>query len=198
MSPHFKVVLTGGPGAGKTTAAREVAHRLSRQGHRIHYVPEAATQVYQRLGKLWSQLTLEQRRDAQTAMYRLQLEQEEHAITGLPPGTTLLLDRGTIDGAGYWPDGPEAFWLAQHTTHATELARYHAVFWLETAAALGLYDHHASNPVRFEDPHQAIAAGELQAQLWSNHPNLYTIPAYADFDQKLAQVEATIVPLLNV
>jgi predicted ATPase len=191
-----KIVLTGGPGAGKTIAAREVARRLVEAGHRVQYIPEAATQVYERLGRKWNELTLDQRRAAQTAMYRLQLEQEAEAARSVAPGTTLLLDRGTIDGAGYWPDGPQAFWPAMHTTHPQELARYHAVLWLETAATLGLYDHDASNPVRFENPHQAIQAGELQANLWSNHPNLYTIPAQPNFNEKLAQVEATVLPLL--
>jgi predicted ATPase len=182
-----KVVLTGGPGAGKSVAAERVSRSLVAEA--VH-VPEAATQVYRRLGKKWDQLDMAQRRDAQTAMYRLQLEQEAFAEQdarekGL---RVLLLDRGTLDGAGYWPDGIDAFWGAMGTTHERELARYHGVVWLESAAALDLYDHDASNEVRFESPAEAIKSGERMMSLWGAHPKLLRVHARREFEDKLREV----------
>jgi len=186
-----KIVLTGGPGAGKTIAGKYLEKQLA--PHAV-YVPEAATQVYTRLGKKWDQLSIDQRRAAQTEMYRLQLQQESEAVAaasaaGVP---LLILDRGTLDGAGYWPDGAEAFWAAMGTTAGAELGRYFAVLCLETAAALDLYDHDISNPVRFESPLEAIASGERMYDLWRAHPNLVRVGAYDDFDEKLAAVQSAV------
>lgn len=199
-NPNVKmIVLTGGPGAGKTSAASEVARRLSADGTRTRHVPEAATQVYTRLGRKWNQLTIAERRRAQAAMYELQLEQESAALKGARFDATrvLILDRGTIDGAGYWPDGDAAFWEAVGTTQAAELSRYHAVVWLETAAKLGLYDHDASNEVRFEDAEGAIAAGEVQARLWGGHPRVVRVGAQAAWEAKLNAVTRAVRELLG-
>jgi predicted ATPase len=151
-----KVVLTGAPGSGKTVLTALLA---AERPDRFAPVPEAATQVYARLRTRWDRLDRAGRYDAQRRMYHLQLEQEAR-LAADTPGKVLLLDRGTVDGAAYWPDGPEPFWRDVGTTHARELARYDAVILLETAAALGLYDGDASNAVRFEDASAALAAGE--------------------------------------
>src|SRR4029079_7117467 len=102
-------------------------------------VPEAATQVYDVLSTRGDRLDIEGRRDVQRRIYRLQLEQEQR-IARLHADKVLLLDRGTIEGNAHWPDGPQKYWLDLQTTHARELARYDAVVWMESAAALGLYD----------------------------------------------------------
>lgn len=186
------VVLTGGPSAGKSEAAVEVARRFG--GAALH-VPEAATQVYERSGVLWTDLTVDQRREKQTEMYRLQLEQEaalrQRAARGRVP--LLILDRGTLDGAGYWPDGVEGFFPAHETTHAAELARYDAVLLLETVAVLpGKYEQKANNRKRFESPEQAVSAGEIQRRLWGTHPRFTVVRATETFAEKLDAVEREV------
>lgn len=94
-SDAARVVLTGGPGAGKTVISRRLA---AEHPDRFVLVPEAATQVYDSLGTRWDRLGLEGRRDVQRRIYRLQIEQED-LLAAQHPGKTLLLDRGTIDGA---------------------------------------------------------------------------------------------------
>lgn len=185
----MRIVLTGGPGAGKTVIAREIARRL---GDRIVLVPEAATQVYDMLRTRWDRLDLPGRRDVQRRIYRLQLEQEQR-LASQHPDRILLLDRGTIDGAAYWPEGPEDYWRDLGTTGEIELARYDRVIWLETSAALGLYDHDASNFCRFEDPEGAIMSGDLLKTLWSAHPDLRLVGAFHAIEDKIAAVEAQIV-----
>jgi hypothetical protein len=183
-----RIVLTGGPGAGKTVIANAI---VSERPDRFLLVPEAATQVYQMLGTRWNLLTLDGRREAQTRMYRLQLEQERRADEQAG-GRVILLDRGTIDGAAYWPDGTDPFWNAMGTTREAELRRYDAVIWLETAAALGLYDGSASNAVRFEDPSAALASGALLKTLWGGHPCLHHVGAFSSLEDKIAAVREVI------
>jgi predicted ATPase len=183
-----KVVLTGGPGAGKTVIAREIARRIP---DRFVLVPEAATQVYDLLRTRWDRLDLPGRRDVQRRIYRLQVEQENR-IAREHPAKTLLLDRGTIDGAAYWPEGPDDYWRDLGTTPTKELARYQQVIWLETSAALGIYDHDASNFCRFEDPQGAIRSGDLLKTLWRGHPSLEFVGAFHNLDDKIAAVESLL------
>jgi len=180
-----RIVLTGGPGAGKTVVSAEI---IRRHADRFVLVPEAATQVYFALQTRWDRLDLEGRRDVQRRIYRHQREQEDRAAAA-HPDKILLLDRGTIDGAAYWPEGPEAYWHDLGTTHMTELARYDAVVWMQTSAALGIYDGDASNTCRFEDPAAAIESGHLLTRLWGGHPNLTTVPAFPHLNDKIAEVE---------
>jgi len=72
--PARRIVLTGGPGAGKTVVSQQIAQR---HPDRIVRVPEAATQVYQVLGTRWDRLDIPGRRDVQRRIYRLQVEQQQ-------------------------------------------------------------------------------------------------------------------------
>lgn len=183
-----RVVLTGGPGAGKTIISSAL---VSESPSRYARVPEAATQVYEALKTRWDRLDLAGRRFVQRRIYQLQrLQEDEIAVAA--PGKILLLDRGTVDGAAYWPEGPENYWRELGTTESAELARYDAVLWLESCAAIGLYDGEASNPIRHEDPAEAIATGNRLRELWSGHPNLHIIRACTHLEDKLAAVKAIL------
>jgi predicted ATPase len=183
-----RIVLTGGPGAGKTVVSAEIIRRYP---DRFTLVPEAATQVYSALQTRWDRLDLEGRRDVQRRIYRHQREQEERAAAAHPE-RTLLLDRGTVDGAAYWPQGPDAYWMDLGTTLERELARYDAVIWMQTSAALGIYAGDASNTCRFEDPAAAIESGLLLTRLWGGHPNLQNVAAYPHLSDKIDAVEVLL------
>lgn len=189
--PPRRLVLTGGPGAGKSVIARAVA---AAHADTFVLVPESATHIYTTMNLRWGQLDLAGRRDVQRRMYEHQVAQEAR-LQADHPGKVLLLDRGTIDGAAYWPDGHDAFWPAIGTTRADELARYNAVVWMQTGAALGLYDGDASNAVRFENPAEAVESGNLLMQLWGDHPYLCQIAAFPRFEDKLATVEQMLLEL---
>ena len=153
-----RIVLTGGPGAGKTVISDRIAGAYP---ERFVKVPEAATQVYDALQTRWDRLDVEGRRDVQRRIYHLQRRQEEEMAV-LHPDKVLLLDRGTIDGSAYWPEGPEDYWRDLGTTSGAELARYDAVLWLQTAPAIpGMNDGAGSNPWRFEQAAAAVASGTL-------------------------------------
>ena len=183
-----RIVLTGGPGAGKTVVARAIA---ARHADRFVLIPEAATQVYALLNTRWDQLDLDGRRDVQRRIYHVQVEQEQR-LAAAHPDKILLLDRGTVDGAAYWPDGTDDYWRDLGSNLRDELARYDQVVWLETSAALGMYDGTDSNFCRFEDAVGAIRSGELLKQLWSGHPRLQVVGAAPRLDDKIAAVEAVI------
>jgi predicted ATPase len=184
-----RIVLTGGPGAGKTVISDRIAAMMP---DRFVKVREAATQVYDHLQTRWDRLDIEGRRDVQRKIYHLQRRQEEE-IAQRHPDKVLLLDRGTIDGSAYWPEGPEDYWRDLRTTSAAELARYDAVVWLQTAAAIpGLYDGDGSNPCRFERADAAIASGNLLRALWGGHPRIRFVDSHPRLEEKVAAVVAVI------
>jgi predicted ATPase len=188
-----RIVLTGGPGAGKTTAAAALA--LAEPG-RFAVVPEAATQVYQRLRTRWDRLDAPGRRDVQRRIYALQIEQEDRLALA-HRGKVLLLDRGTLDGAAYWPDGADDYWRSVGTTPEAELARYDAVVWLQTCAAIGAYDGDSSNACRHEDRTLAVRRGDAVLKLWLNHPVLARVDAFPHFDDKLAAAADAVRGLIT-
>jgi predicted ATPase len=183
-----KIVITGGPGSGKTVITAAIA---AEQPDRFALVPEAATQVYTQLQTRWDQLDLAGRHDAQRRMYRLQLEQESQ-LAAEHPEKILLLDRGTVDGSAYWPHGPAEFWRDVGTTHEAELLRYDAVILLETCATLGLYDGDATNFCRFEDAAAALRSSEQLKQLWSAHPRLVYVDSFPALDDKIDAVRQAL------
>ncbi|MSU61150.1 MAG: hypothetical protein EXS31_01940 [Pedosphaera sp.] len=174
-----RIVLTGGPGGGKTTAA-DLFHRQI--GERVVIVPEAATLLFS--GGFPRANTPLAVHAVQRAIYHVQRNLED-AQTALFPGRILLCDRGTVDGAAYWLDETPHFFDAVGTTLQTELARYDAVIFFETAAVGGM-GIVAGNPARNESIQQAAALdGKLRA-LWSKHPRFVLVPHNASFFKKLS------------
>jgi len=182
------LVLTGGPGAGKTTVAARLAQRYPQS---VVVVPEAATQIYRQLGVRWRELDAAARREFQRRVLELQLQQEE-LFRRANPRALLLLDRGTVDGAAYWPDGPESFFAHFGTTLHRELARYDAVIWLESTAAGRAYADQRTNPFRQEDAAAAVALAAALARLWQAHGRFERVGLYQTIDAKVAAVETVL------
>jgi predicted ATPase len=168
------IVLTGGPGAGKTAVLELVRQEFCAH---IQVLPEAAGIVFG--GGFPRTGTLEWRRGAQRAIFFVQRELE--SIGDSSNAAVVLCDRGTVDGAAYWP-GPESFWDSVGTTLERELSRYDAVIHLRTPPIDGGYNH--TNPLRLES---AMAAAEIDAQLlkiWDGHPRRFVVPPSPDFLEK--------------
>ena len=182
--PGIRIVLTGGPGAGKT-AVLEIARRSFCS--RIGLLPEAASIVFG--GGFWRRPTLAGRKAAQRAIYYIQREQERMVSEEGEFGS-VLCDRGTLDGLAYWPAEEALFWQELGTTRQAELARYHAVIHLRTPPADGGYNR--QNPLRTEDAMTARAIDQRIALAWEGHPNRVFIDSSADFVEKARRAIALI------
>ena len=90
-----------------------------------------------------------------------------------------------MDGAAYWRDETPHFFDAVGTTLKTELARYDAVIFFETAAAGGM-GIVVGNPARNESIQEAVALDRKLRALWSKHPRFVLVPHNASFFKKLS------------
>lgn len=174
-----RIALTGGPGGGKTTAADMLRREI---GEQIVVVPEAATMLFS--GGFPRSEEVEARRAAQRAIFHVQRNIED-VQSARYPGRVLLCDRGTIDGAAYWPGNePNEFFAEFGTTLEHELRRYDAVLFFETAA-VGDLSIETGNPVRIESNREAVALDTRMRDLWKTHPNYVHIPHNHSFMAKL-------------
>jgi predicted ATPase len=182
--PHAKrrVVLTGGPGAGKTAVLELI--RLFFCAH-VKKLPEAASVVFG--GGFPRGDTIAQRQGAQRAIYHVQRELE--AVAEAEDAAVVLCDRGTVDGAAYW-SGPGDLFTAVGTTRVAELARYDAVIHLATPTSTAAYNH--DNALRIESIEEAAAIDRRIRDAWAGHPRRMFIEATDDFLTKASRAMAKL------
>lgn len=193
MNKSYRVVLTGGPGGGKTTAADLYRREI---GDEVVIVPEAATLLY--LGGFPRAGETGVRQATQRAIYHVQINLED-AQAAHYHSRTLLCDRGTVDGAAYWPGETSDFFTHLGTTFEKELARYDAVIFFETAA-VGKIAIEGGNPIRNESVEDAVILDRKLKQLWSKHPNFVFVPHDKSFIRKVnmgLEKLATLVKLFQ-
>lgn len=174
-----RIVLTGGPGGGKTTASDLFVREI---GEAVAVVPEAATLLFSAgLPHTQDPPVL---RQVQRAIYHLQQDLED-VHQAMHPSRILLCDRGSVDGAAYWPDGPEDFFTSMHTSLEAQLGRYDAVVFFESAAAGGM-NIAGNNPTRTEGLERAVELDRRLRALWCQHPSFTLIPHNPSFFKKIA------------
>lgn len=177
-----RVVLTGGPGAGKTAVLELI--RLFFCVH-VKTLRESAGIVFG--GGFPRNQRWELRQAGQMAIYHVQRALE---LTGdLENAAVVLCDRGTVDGGAYW-QGPGSLWDAVGTTIEDEISRYHAVIHLRTPTSPDAYGH--ENPLRIESLDEAAAIDARIAESWQSHPRRYFVDATPDFLTKAAQALALL------
>jgi predicted ATPase len=178
--PPRRIVLTGGPGAGKTAVLAVVQKHFCPH---LAVLPEAASIVFG--GGFPRKDSDEARRAAQRAIYRIQVELERLVLEERQAAVTLC-DRGTVDGFAYWPRAEQSFEQELGTTRVAELARYAAVIHLHPPGAAFGYNH--DNPLRLESAEEAHRIDRRIAQAWAGHPRRFFVNPERDFMDKVAEV----------
>lgn len=138
----LKIVLTGGSGSGKTAIQRVIRQSF---GDHLLLVADLASEVLRDFGCAVGDMDPATIRRVQHEIYMRQKSREQEVRELVPAAArVLLLDRGTIDGAAYWPEGPGAFWAAMGTRHA---APGEIAFWRSGSriAIQALYELHLTS-----------------------------------------------------
>jgi predicted ATPase len=174
--PHQRrrIVLTGGPGGGKTAVLEMVRQSFC---HHVQVLPEAASILFG--GGFPRSQHASDRRAAQRAIFHVQTELER-AADERDGAAIVICDRGTVDGSAYWP-GPGDFWESVQTTREAQLARYDVVLHLRVPPVAG---YNYANPVRLESAAEAALIDERIARAWDGHPHRHFVASTADFVEK--------------
>lgn len=181
-SPRL-VVLTGGPGAGKTSLLELVQYTFC---HHVIVLPEAASILWR--GGFPRRENTSARCAAQRAIVRVQVELQRLAIEN-GHSALIVCDRGTLDGLAFWPRQPEAYFDDLETTRERELARYAAVIHLQPPSLSGGY---LTTSLRPESAEQAAAIDARIVDAWGGHPRTFTIQSDTSFVGKMERGIALI------
>jgi len=190
MKDVTKIVLTGGPCAGKTTALSRIEQFFTAMGYRVIFLAETATELI--TGGIDPRKM--QNLDFQIALMTLQLSREkvyEQAAHKLPEDKVLIVcDRGALDNKAYMTEEEFIELLSALDANEVDLRdNYDAVFHMVTAAdgAEKFYTTE-NNQARTETPEQAIAMDRALVSSWTGHPHLRIIDNSTDFTEKLNRV----------
>ena len=195
-----KIVITGGPCAGKTTAMSWVQNAFPQMGYTVLFVPETATELITGGVAPW---TCGTNGEYQKCQLRLQLDKEkvfEQAANTMDLNKVLIVcDRGALDNKAYMNDLEFAQVLEYLKTNEIELRdNYDAVFHLVTAAK-GAEEYYttANNTARTETLEEAAALDDKLISAWTGHPHFRVIDNSTSFEDKMKRLIAEISSFLG-
>lgn len=178
------VVLTGGPGAGKTAVLEFIRKELCEH---IAILPEAASILFG--GGFWRLDSDYAKRAAQRAIYHVQSEMENLVINE-KRWSLGLCDRGTLDGLAYWPGTEGDFYATLKTDKQAELKKYAAIIHLSSPSIDMGYNF--QNPIRTETPEQAVMIDQKIHDVWKDHSHYSFVKSKRSFIEKILEASKLI------
>ena len=192
-----RIVLTGGPCAGKTTALVKVIEHFSSLGFKVFTIPEVPT-MFTQAGMDYLTTNREFFYEGEKATLEVQLALEDKFLRmaeACSQPCIIVCDRGTMDISAYmskemWEDITRAV----GTSTAELRGRYDAVLHLVSAADGAEQLYTTSNNASRNEP--ADEKGLQVARMldkkvigaWTGHSHLRVINNHDDFDAKIKRV----------
>ena len=196
----YKIVITGGPCAGKSTAMTRIQEEYTRHGFAVLFIPESATDIILS-GITFNSMPnpLEFQKIISTNQLNKEKLYEAAALNIVSSDKVLIVcDRGVIDGKAYLNSVEYNQLLRSIGISEVELRdNYDAVFHLTTAAkgAEEFYTH--NNPARKENLEEARIADDKVLSAWAGHPHLRVIDNSTDFEGKMNRLLKEISAFLG-
>lgn len=198
-----RIVLTGGPCAGKTTALAKIEQDLKEKGYRVLIVPESATELIKSginpidrdgIGIIEFQKVI--------MLYQYQKEEfyNEVANKFKDEKIVIIYDRGLMDNKAYVPDDRfkeildySSKKLNKSLTELDIASRYDMVIHLVTSAEGDAKNYTLeNNTARIETAEEARVQDKKALESWSMHDNLKIVGNYEHFNEKIDRVLSII------
>lgn len=194
-----KIVLTGGPCSGKTTAQSWILSNYERLGYKVFFIPETATEHITGGLTPWETNTSY---DFQKGIFLHQIVKEDiftEAAKRMGYDKILIVcDRGLMDNKAYMSDEEYNRLLEEYgLTKSKIMDRYDAVFHLVTAAKGAEEYYNLDNEARTETVEQAAALDNKIINSWTGHPHFRIIDNSTDFDEKMRRLMKEVSNVLG-
>lgn len=197
-----KIVLTGGPCAGKTTALARLSDYFERRGWRVITLPETATELI--LAGI-SPAIFPDIESFEAAIIREQVNHENDLINYVLAHMTdadkilIILDRGILDTLAYMGKAQGEEVIGGIPMAAELAASYDGVIHLVTAAD-GAEEFYTleNNAARQESSlEDARAADQRTLEAWLGYDHLRIVPNGQNFEEKMRQVIREVAHLIG-
>ncbi len=185
-----KIVLTGGPAAGKTTLISRILKEFkSDDGWRVITIPETATDLITGFGikPFGNCLSMLEFQDYVVAD---QLHKEKLALQAAEavpePNVLIVYDRAILDDKAYITDEEFEQVVSKFgLTTQTAMVKYDAVIHLVTCAKGAEFAYNLGNTARTESLEHAVEMDDRTLRAWSAHPNLKIVDNEVNFERKM-------------
>lgn len=197
-----RIVLTGGPAAGKTTLISRILKEFKQEdGWKVITIPETATDLISGFGiKPFGNCV--SMYDFQYFVTADQLHKERLALKAaemVPEDNVLVVyDRAVFDNKAYISDDEFRTVLSSFgKTEEELLAGYDAVLHLVTCAKGAEYAYNYGNAARYESIETAREKDDLAIRAWKCHPSFHIIDNSVNFEDKINRAIAAIYEILG-
>lgn len=198
-----RIVLTGGPCAGKSTILKRIVEKYSQLGYAVYTLPESATLFIQSGADfLTKDAYLSFVTETSKLQFQIQMEDSMAQIAAASGKPALIVsDRGTMDTFAYISEETKQKILNAVGYDEVSLRdkRYEAVLHICTAAK-GAEQFYTlkNNTCRSESIEVAREVDDRLMNAWKGHPTLRVINAEIDFEVKIQNVLDTIDTILSL
>ena len=198
----FKIALTGGPCAGKSTMYDKIQKKLKEENYKVLLVDETAKQLILR-GIIPNDDNYESLKRFQNIVYYYQKMQERCAYDAIYYNQDkeiciILCDRGLLDNKAYLNDYKDFDDIVKNNNddEIQILDSYDLVLDL-TSLAITKPDFYGKNNFRFESPELATFLDSKTKMAWVGHHNLKTINTEDDIEAEFNKIMFIIYDLIN-
>ena len=197
MNQIKKIVLTGGPCAGKTTAMVKVIEHFSSLGYKVFTIPEVPT-MFTQAGMNYLTSNKDFFFEGEKATFQTQINLEDsfqRMAETLQQPVIIVCDRGTMDISTYLT---EDFWnriiSEQGYTNTQLRERYDAVLHLSPPSNPAFYQ---STHVRTETLDKAFEIDRKILKMWEKHPNRLVVGGTEHFFEKAEAIKNFVEKIIK-
>eukprot|EP01083_Nonionella_stella_P062959 163669_1 len=215
-----RILLTGGPCAGKSTALSTMQQFLMNHGLIVYTIPEASTLLQMQGGikpicstsqstLSWQKMVTKLQNDLENAYY----DYARNTVSLSAKPIVILIDRGVMDGNAYITDKNDFNHVLLHALNQNQSSDMHCTDWINTnqlinekydmilhlvTSANGALDFYTKNAVRNESEENAVQLDNKLLQIYQDHMDRRVISNVSTFEDKLQHVLSEVSDKLNI